>query len=262
MGKVISFANQKGGVGKTTVCYNLGAVLAGEMGKKILYIDVDGQGNLTLCCGYDPDQVRGVSDLLLGRDVKTKDFIIPSGIDGADLIPSNEQTYTAEIDLYRLSDRAFKLSDAIDQVKGDYDLVLLDLPPSVGALTVGGIVASNGVMLVYTTGEFSLDALNMVITTIQDVQGNKRLNINNTQILGAVLNRHRITHKRVNRIMEQELSGVTVIPRFFTPISETTEIENALFDHKPITHYNGRHKVSDQFRHLAGEVLQWLEKAS
>lgn len=261
MGNTYTIINQKGGAGKTTLTHNLGCALAVEHNKKVLFIDIDGQANLTTAFGFDPDDVNhGTYHIFAEKRILTKDFIHKTEIPNAFLIPSSQDVFLAETELLKRPGGNFALTDAIDQVKEDYDFIFVDVPPSLNVITLNALIASKDVILVYTASDFSLDGLSQVLNTIDDIQGNKRLNVNDTKIVGAVLNRYRIVNKTVNREMQEALNGVTDIPKYFTPISDTTEIEKAQFEHKPVTIYSPRHRVSEQFRKFANELLELCQK--
>lgn len=257
MGITLTIINQKGGAGKTTLTHNLGCVLAAEHKKRVLFVDVDGQANLTTAFGFDPDEVnQGTYQIFTERRFLTQDFIHDTNIPNAFLIPSSQNVFLAETELLKRPGGNFALTDALEQVKGQFDFVFIDVPPSLNVITLNALIAAKGVILVYTASDFSLDGLSQVLNTIEDIQANKRLNVNDTKIIGAVLNRYRVTNKTVNREMQDALNGVTDIPKYFTPIGDTTEIEKAQFAHKPVILQSPNHRVSLQFRKFAGEVIK------
>lgn len=257
MAKTICISNQKGGAGKTSITYNIGCVLAQEFGKRVLFVDVDGQANLTTAFGLNPDDMeKNISELFTLKKANTSSYIIETKIENAFLIPSNQDTFSAEKKLFDRTAREFVLSDLMAQVKDDFDFIFFDTPPNLGIITLNSIIASNNIILVYTASEFALDGLAQILSTLDEVTENNRLNINNTRVLGAIHNRFKPGTKIVNHKMKSALEGVTDIPKFFTPISETTEIEKSQFEHIPVTNFNGKHKVSEQFREFAKEFLE------
>ncbi len=259
MGVTVSISNQKGGSGKTSLTYNVGCVFAKEMKKKVLFVDADGQANLTTAFGVNPDGVeKDISELLKTPKPKTKDFIIETPIKNASLIPSNQHTFTAEKQLYDRTGREFVLPDLIDQVKAEWDYIFIDTPPNLGIITLNALIASNAIVLVYTASEFSLDGISQILNTIDEIQASNRLNINKVKIVGAIQNRYKPITKIVNQKLMKALEGVTELPRYFQYISDTTEIEKSQFEHQPVITYNGSHKVSQEFRKCAKELKKCL----
>jgi len=260
MGITVSISNQKGGSGKTSLTFNVGCVLAKELNNKVLFVDADGQANLTTAFGFNPDEIEmNISELLLSKKTKTRDFIIETPVSGASLISSSQNTFAAEKQLYDRTGREFVLSDLIDQVKNEWDYIFIDTPPNLGIITLNSLIASNGIVLVYTASEFSLDGVSQVLNTIDEIQASKRLNVNNIKIVGAIQNRYKSTTKIVNQRLQEVLQGVTGIPKYFQHISDTTEIEKSQFEHQPVITFNTSHKVSEEFRKFAGELKKCLD---
>lgn len=260
-GTTICFANQKGGPGKTTTCHNL-AVQMSILKRSILAVDIDGQGNLSTLFDVDISELeKNMSSVLVDR-VKASDVVIPSNVTGIDLLPSNRTTYFAEKELTNRSAREFILNDSLDEIRINYDFVFIDTPPNLGLLTFSSIVASNYVIIVTTSSELSLNGISDILDTISEIQENKRINVNDTKILGVIHNDYKISNKRINRYAEYELQKAVdagVIPRVFkTKIRSTTEIENAQINHKPISIFSNKHHVNEDYNKLAKEVLSCL----
>ena len=254
--QVICIANQKGGAGKTTLTYNLGCMLGGEFNKRILLVDVDGQANLTTTLDFNPDEMtEDISSLLTTKSQDVKEFIIKTKFKNVDLIPSSQHAFSAEKQLLSVAGREFILSGALKQVKDDYDIILIDIPPNLGVITLNALIASNGVILVYTASEFALDGLSQILNTVDEIQENIHLNINNLKILGCIQNRFKSSTKVVNQNVNEALEGVPDVKKRFASISDTTEIEKSQFEHTPIHIFNQDHKVANQFRQFARELL-------
>ena len=146
MGRTIAIANQKGGVGKSTTAINLSSCL-GEMGQKVLTIDMDPQGNTTSGMGVEKNEVENtIYELLLGES-KLEDCIIPLNFDNLSLIPSNVNLAGAEIELIGVEDKEFILKNAIDQVRDQYDFIIIDCPPSLNMLTINAMTTADTVLV-------------------------------------------------------------------------------------------------------------------
>ena len=173
MGKVISIANQKGGVGKTTTTINLSAALA-EKGKKILIIDIDPQGNTSSGFGVDKNQRENtVYELILGYST-INEAIVHNVIPNLDLIPSNVNLAGAEIELIDKTHKEAILKNELDFIQEDYDYILIDCPPSLNVLTVNAMVASDAVLVPIQCEFYALEGLSQLIHTINLVR--ERLN--------------------------------------------------------------------------------------
>ena len=157
--RIIALCNQKGGVGKTTTSINLAASLA-EYGRRVLAVDFDPQGSLSVGLGMNPhDMELTVYNLLMQRDVDIHDVIVPTSIEGMDLLPSNIDLSAAEVQLVNEVAREQVLERALRQVRDDYDVVLIDCQPSLGLLTVNALTASHGVIIPLTAEFFALRAV-------------------------------------------------------------------------------------------------------
>jgi chromosome partitioning protein len=177
MGKIIAIANQKGGVGKTTTCVNLAAALAKAM-QQILLIDLDPQGNATTGCGLDRHQIElTINDVLLER-ASIKDIIhsVPSGFDVA---PANSDLTEAEVSLLQLPLREHRLLKALSQLRGRYDYILIDCPPTLNTLTVNALVAADSVLVPLQCEYYALEGLTGLLHTIEKISStvNKRLHL-------------------------------------------------------------------------------------
>ncbi len=261
MGHTICISNQKGGVGKTSLTHNVGCVIAKETDKKVLFVDVDGQSNLTTAFGFDPDEVDdSMYKILTGSgSINLKKYIKKTKIENVNLIPSSQKTFSVEKELFDHPARQFVLADQLEKVKDDYDYIFIDTPPNLGIITLNALIACNAVILVYTASEFALDGLSQLLANIEEIQSNKRLNINDTKVIGAIQNRFKKATTIVNAELLKSLDGVTIIPKYFSPVSDTTEIEKAQFSHEPIIEYNQTHKATNDFKLFAKELMNCLD---
>ena len=215
MGKVISIANQKGGVGKTTTTINLSACLA-EAGKRVLVIDMDPQGNTTSGLGIEKDEAENTIYEVILRTVDIKDAIIKDIFDNLDIIPSNVNLAGAEIDLIDVDNREYILKDSLAEVKDNYDFIILDCPPSLSMLTVNAMTASNTVLVPIQCEYYALEGLTQLMHTINLVK--KKLN-KKLELEGVVFtmydSRTNLSLQVVENVKDnlQEKIYKTIIPR-------------------------------------------------
>ncbi|RKJ19486.1 ParA family protein, partial [Butyricicoccus sp. 1XD8-22] len=173
MGKIISIANQKGGVGKTTTSINLGACLA-YIGKKVLIVDIDPQGNATSGAGIDKGDVNECVYDVLVDDADIKKVIQETAVENLSVVPSTIQLAGAEIELVPTISREVRLKRALDEVRDQYDFILIDCPPSLGLLTINALTASDSVLIPVQCEYYALEGLSQLLNTVRIVQ--KHLN--------------------------------------------------------------------------------------
>ena len=169
MGRIIAVANQKGGVGKTTTSINLAACLA-EKGKKVLAVDMDPQGNLTSGLGVDKDSVeKSIYELIIG-EVDIKEVINKEVLENLDIIPTSIDLSAAEIELIGVDDKEYILRNAIDQVKDQYDFVIIDCPPSLSMLTINAMTTADSIIVPIQCEYYALEGLSQLIHTVELVK--------------------------------------------------------------------------------------------
>ena len=169
MGRIIAVANQKGGVGKTTTSINLAACLA-EKGKKVLAVDMDPQGNLTSGLGVDKDSVeKSIYELIIG-EVDINEVINKEVLENLDIIPTSIDLSAAEIELIGVDDKEYILRNAIDQVKDQYDFVIIDCPPSLSMLTINAMTTADSVIVPIQCEYYALEGLSQLIHTVELVK--------------------------------------------------------------------------------------------
>lgn len=249
--RVVSMCNQKGGVGKTTTTINLGASLA-ELGRKVLLVDFDPQGSLSVGLGLHPHEMElTVYNLLLERDVDVHDVIVPSGVPGMDLLPSNIDLSAAEVQLVHEVAREQTLARVLGPAVAEYDVILIDCQPSLGLLTVNALTASDGVIVPLECEYFALRGVALLKTTIDKVRErlNPRLEIDG--VLGTMFD-GRTLHSR--EVMERLVQawGDKV---FHTVIRRTVKFSDSTVAGEPITTYAATSAGADSYRQLAKEVL-------
>ena len=178
MAKIISFSNQKGGVGKTTTCVNMSAFLA-KHGKKVLLIDMDPQGNATTGLGLNKSAIKNSVYNVLIDDTSAKDVIVPTKIDRLDIMPAGIDLAGAEVELVYIKNREKRLQEALKEVKKHYDYITIDCPPSLGLLTINALTASDSIIIPIQCEYFALEGLSQLMNTIKLVikHLNKKLEI-------------------------------------------------------------------------------------
>ena len=249
--RIISMCNQKGGVGKTTTTINLGAALA-EYGRKVLLVDFDPQGSLSVGLGLNPNDLElSVYNLLLQRDVTIDEVIVPTGVPGMDLLPSNIDLSAAEVQLVHEVAREQTLRRVLAPAISEYDVILIDCQPSLGLLTVNALTASDGVIVPLECEYFALRGVALLKNTIDKVTErlNPRLRIDG--VLGTMYD-GRTLHGR--EVMERLVQawGDTV---FHTVIRRTVKFSDSTVAGEPITTYAAASAGADAYRQLAKEVL-------
>ena len=250
MGKIISIANQKGGVGKTTTSVSLSAILA-KKGKKILMIDMDPQGNGTSGLGIDKNVKFSVYDVIID-DVEIENTIKKTEIENLDVCPSNINLAGAEVELVDMEEREQRFKSKLDKIKEKYDYIIIDCPPSLGLVTLNAFTASDSVLIPVQCEYYALEGLGQLINTINLVK--KHLN-KSLYIEGALLtmydartNLSNQVVKEVKRYFEDKVYKV-VIPR-------NVKLSEAPSYGMPITLYDKRSKGAKCYEKLAKEFLK------
>lgn len=183
MGEIISFSNQKGGVGKTTTCVNMSAYLA-KFGKKVLLVDMDPQGNATTGLGFDKSRVENSIYNVLIDDADITDVVKKTEIENLDIVPSSIELAAAEVDLVYMSNREKRLFDKLQKVKNNYDYIAIDCPPSLGLLTINALAASDSVIIPIQCEYYALEGLSQLMNSIKLVikHLNKKLTVSGVSL--------------------------------------------------------------------------------
>lgn len=250
MARIISVANQKGGVGKTTTTVNLGACLAQD-GKKVLLIDSDAQGNATSGLGVrKPDVKQDIYDVLV-NEVSIKETVIKTPRENLSIVPATLQLAGAEIELTSMMARESRLKSALAEVGDDYDFILVDCPPSLGHLTINAFTASDAILIPVQCEYYALEGLSQLLNTVRLVQ--KHFNPG-LEIEGVLLTMYDARTNLGAEVVEevrryfQEKVYDTIIPR-------NVRLSEAPSHGKPIIDYDPRSKGAEVYQALAKEVL-------
>ncbi len=252
--KIISFANQKGGVGKTTSALNIAACIA-RSGKKVLFIDFDPQGNSTSGIGIKKKNISGsVYDLLIGER-SWKDVIIKSNIKGLSVIPSHMNLTGAEFELIEEKDRAYKLKNAISDAADEFDYIMIDCPPSLGLLTINALTASKYVVIPVTCEFYPLEGLSQLTATIKRIKSTFNPDI---ELLGILINMYDGRLNLTIAVLE-ELKKHFAGKIFKTPIPRSVKISEAPSHGMAITEYDRNGKGAAAYSSVALELMQRCE---
>ena len=249
--RVVSMCNQKGGVGKTTTTINLGASLA-EYGRRVLLVDFDPQGSLSVGLGLNPHEMElTVYNLLMERDVSIDEVIVPTGVPGMDLLPSNIDLSAAEVQLVHEVAREQTLQRVLGPALEKYDVILIDCQPSLGLLTVNALTASDGVIVPLECEYFALRGVALLKTTIDKVRERLNPKLEIDGVLGTMFD-GRTLHSR--EVMERLVQawGDKV---FHTVIRRTIKFSDSTVAGEPITTYATTSTGAETYRQLAKEVL-------
>lgn len=250
MTKIIAIINQKGGVGKSTTAVNLSAAL-GEQGKQVLLVDLDPQGNATSGLGIEKGQLKNcIYDVLL-NDVSIEDAIIPDVYEGLDLVPATINLAGAEVELVSEMARENRLKDAVGSMRGKYDYVFIDCPPSLGLLTVNALVGADKLIIPIQTEFYALEGVTKLLESMKRVKS--RLNPS-LEIFGILLTMYdgRTTLSRQVAAEVRNYFGDQV---FETIIPRTVKLSEAPSYGMPITQYDPSGKGAASYMNLAKEVM-------
>ncbi len=250
MGHIISVVNQKGGVGKSTTTVNLGAYLA-HLGKYVLIVDLDPQGNASSGLGHDIASLKGIYEVIAGQH-KAKELIEKTNHDGLDILIANQNLAGASVELVSELNRERKLHQALLEVRNDYDYILIDNPPSLGLLTINGLVAADSILIPVQAEYFALEGLSQLMQTVGMIKESIKPELT---IAGAVITMFDPRTKLSRAVLEElyrhfpEKIYRSVIPR-------TVRLAEAPSYGKSILHYDPNGKGAKAYERLAKEFLQ------
>lgn len=247
---MIALANQKGGVGKTTSSVNLSSSLA-FLGKKVLLVDIDPQGNASSGVGVNKGEIEHCIYDVLVDDVAIQDVLLKTDLDNLNVIPATIQLAGAEVELVPAISREIRLKKAIDSIRDDYDYVIIDCPPSLGLLTLNALTAADSVLIPVQCEYYALEGLSQLLNTIRIVQ--KHLN-EDLQIEGVLLT---MLDARTNLGIQviEEVKKYFQNKVFNTIIPRNVRLSEAPSHGKPILLYDAKSKGAEVYLELAKEVV-------
>ena len=248
MGKIIVFANQKGGVGKTTTAVSLGAYIA-ETGRKVLLIDFDPQGNMSSSVGIDKT-AEGIYDVLSGR-ANIKSVIQNTAVENLCAVSANINLTGANVELINLDGKEFFLKNVLSEIIDEWDYIFIDSPPSLGVLTLNGLAAADYVIIPLQCEYFALEGLTLLIQTVKNLQ--KDIN-RNLRIGGIVFTMYDSRTNLANEVVKNVTAyfGKKV---FRTIIPRNIALSEAPSHSKPISCYKGDSRGARSYKKLSEEVL-------
>lgn len=250
MGKIIAFANQKGGVGKTTTCVNTATYIA-AMGKRVLLLDMDPQGNATSGLGIEKTNSTKTIYNVIDGESYIEEVIQKTFIENLDIIPATVDLAGAEIDLVQMPSRESVIKTKLNRIKGNYDYIFVDCPPSLGLITVNVLTASNSVIIPIQCEFYALEGLTQLMNTIKLVK--KHLN-SSIDVEGVVLTMKDSRSNLVNQVSEEivKFFGKKV---FTTAIPRNVRLAEAPSHGEPIGIYDPNSKGAEAYLELAREIL-------
>lgn len=252
MGRIIAFTNQKGGVGKTTTCVNMSTYMA-LMGKKVLLIDIDPQGNATSGLGQDKSgNVKSIYDVISGN-VDVVDAVKKTEIQGLDIIPANIDLAGVEVELVYMKERESVIKKIINKVKNSYDYITIDCPPSLGLLTVNALTASDGVIIPIQCEFFALEGLSQLMNTIRLV---KKTGLNQALTVEGVVLTMRDSRSNLGRQVAEEIGKFFGSSVFNTTIPRNVRLAEAPSYGMPIYLYDRSCSGSVAYLKLTEEYFE------
>ena len=251
MGRILAVTNQKGGVGKTTTSVNLAASLT-DTGRRILLVDLDAQGNATMGSGIDKHDVEKTGyDLLMGH-ADIHDVIVQTGEAGYDLLPGNGDLTAAEVELLGKGDRERRLRSVLSYVQNDYDLIVIDCPPSLSMLTVNALAAAHSVLIPIQCEYYALEGLSALLDTIEQVRVSINPELNIEGLLRTMYDARNNLSNDVSAQLQQHFGEKlyrTIIPR-------NVRLAEAPSHGLPVLRYDKGSRGAISYLALAGEYLR------
>ncbi len=250
MGKIIAIINQKGGVGKTTTAINLGAYLA-KLNKEVLIVDLDPQGNASSGLGFEQSKISsGLYEVLMGNDdvfkvvKKTKQY-------GLSIIPATSSLAGAGVELVNLENREFRLAKVLNEIKNDYDYIIIDGPPSLGLLTVNALTTADEVLIPIQSEYYALEGLSQLLETVNLVKEHLKPSL---KIMGAVITMYDKRNNLSSAVME-ELYRFFPQRIFRSIIPRSVRLAEAPSFGRSILQYKPKSKSAVAYENLAKEII-------
>ena len=249
--RIIAMCNQKGGVGKTTTTINLAAALA-DYGRKVLVIDFDPQGALSVNLAADYQDAPTIYDLMMSTGVEPKSAIQSTEIENLDIIPANIDLSAAEMNLVTEMGRERVLDGILHKIKDDYDVIFIDCQPSLGLLTVNALTAAHGVLIPMATEFFALRGVALLIQTIDKVKARTNPTLELDGLIPTMHDSRTLHAKEVLERLQEAFPGLV----FDTAIGRTVKFPDATVARKPITQFAPNSEAAEAYRRVARELVK------
>lgn len=250
MAKIISLANQKGGVGKTTSCVNIAASL-GLLGHKVLIIDLDPQGNTTSGVGVAKRGLKGTTKELLNGEMEVRDIIRETPYENLSVIPANTSLTSSEFELFDFEDNEFRMKKALEPIQDEFDYILIDCPPSLGRLTVNALTASNGVIVPMQCEFYALEGLSQLMITVRLIQKHYNPDLCICGILVTMYNARLLLSMQVINELKKHYDDKL----FETKISRNVRLSEAPSFGKPVFYHDKSSKGAKEYLEVAKEII-------
>jgi len=252
VGRVIAIVNQKGGVGKSTTAVNLGAYMA-DAGKRALLVDIDPQGNATSGVGVNKSELEACMYDVLIEEQPIKSIIRPTAVPGLDVAPASIELAGAEVQLVSIMSREYRLERALEEVRKEYDYVLIDSPPSLGLLTINGLTAADGVLVPIQCEFYALEGLSQLMQTIDIVRHHLNKDLAVDGVVLTMYDARTNLSEEVARDVRAFFEGKVRV--FETIIPRNVRLSEAPSFGQPILLYDDRCSGAVAYRSLAQEVM-------
>ena len=255
MGKIVSFSNQKGGVGKTTTCVNMAAYIA-STGKKVLLVDIDPQGNATTGLGFSKSTLKKSVYNVLIDDEKVSDNILQTELTGLDVLPSNIDLAGAEVELVYKRSREKVLKNALEEVRANYDYIFIDCPPSLGLLTINALAASDSIIIPIQSEYYALEGLSQLMNSITLVKQHLNPNLD---VDGVVLTMYD-SRSLISKQIAEEIKKFFTKRLFEIVVPRNVRLVEASSYGRPIMMHDPKCTGARAYKALTMEYLSREEK--
>ena len=249
MGKIIAFANQKGGVGKTTSAVNVAASL-GVLGRRVLVVDLDPQGNTTSGVGISKKTLRKTMHDVLSDGVPASDVIMPTEFENLWILPANISLAGSEFDLYEAEESEFQIKKALEPLKEAYDYIIIDCPPSLGMLTVNAMTAADGVVIPMQCEFYALEGLSQLMITVSRIKQHYNAALNITGILVTMYNSRLLLAVQVISELRKHYADKL----FEQCISRNVKLSEAPGFGVPVYYHDKKSKGAEEYLAVAKEL--------
>ena len=250
MGKIIAFANQKGGVGKTTSAVNVAASL-GILGRRVLMIDLDPQGNTTSGVGISKKALKYTMHDVLSKGIAAKDVILKTDFENLWVLPANISLAGSEFDLFEAEESEFQIKKALEPLRDEFDYIIIDCPPSLGMLTVNAMTAADGVVIPMQCEFYALEGLSQLMITVSRIKQHYNPTLNITGILVTMYNSRLLLSVQVISELRKHYSDKL----FEQCISRNVKLSEAPGFGVPVYYHDKKSKGAEEYLAVAKELI-------